>query len=79
MPVAPSSKLLFSEPQPCHIYEKPLENEVVAELVLLQLRDFIAVLDFSVLGGRVITYMQRQVTRENMDSRIVDLAPAAKR
>lgn len=55
MPVAPSSELLFSEPQPCHIYEKPLENEVVAELVLLQLRDFIAVLDFSLFGGRVIT------------------------
>lgn len=32
-----------------------MENEVVAKLVLLQLRDFIAVLDFSGSGGRVIT------------------------
>lgn len=55
MPVAPSSRLLFSETQPCYIYEKPMENEVVAKLVLLQLRAFIAVLDFSGFGGRVIT------------------------
>lgn len=32
-----------------------MENEVVAKLVLLQLRGFIAVLDFSGFGGRVIT------------------------
>lgn len=32
-----------------------MENEAVAELVLLQLRDYIAVLDFSGFGGRVIT------------------------
>lgn len=57
-----------------------MENEVVAKLVLLNLSTagFYRSVGFQRIW-REGHYMQRQVTRENMDSRVVDLAPAAKR